>query len=160
MIRYALLCDSAHEFDSWFPSSDSFEEQAARGLVSCPVCGSVHVERGIMAPAVARTDRADAMPGRALAPAAGSSVPAPAAPVALLSEKEAALRAMIAELHRQVREHAEPVGKRFAEEALKIHHGESEERPIYGEASLEDARMLQDEGVSFLPLPRLPDTGH
>ena len=64
------------------------------------------------------------------------------------------------ELHRQVAENAEHVGKRFAEEALKIHHGESDNRAIYGEASLEDARMLHEEGVEFLPLPRLPDAGH
>ena len=76
------------------------------------------------------------------------------------SEKEIALRQMLAELHRQVAENAEHVGKRFAEEALKIHHGESDNRAIYGEASLEDARMLHEEGVEFLPLPRLPDAGH
>ena len=157
MIRYTLRCDAAHEFDSWFPSSASFEGQAARGLVSCPVCGSGKVERAIMAPAVARTDRAGpAEPPRTVAAAS----PPAAGAVALLSESEAALRAAIAELHRQVRDHAEPVGQRFAEEALKIHHGESPERPIYGEASLEDARMLQEEGVAFLPLPRLPQTGH
>lgn len=146
MIKYALICDQSHDFESWFANSASFEEQARRGFVSCPVCNSIKVERAIMAPHVARTDRGKTM--------------IEAAPVALMGEKEIALRQMLAELHRQVAENAEHVGKRFAEEALKIHHGESDNRAIYGEASLEDARMLHEEGVEFLPLPRLPDAGH
>lgn len=166
MIRYALICDSAHDFESWFSSSASFEEQARRGFVTCPVCDSAKVERAVMAPAVARTDHER----RGLVPAAEVAAPAAAAPAenrpmaavpgALIGEKEAALRAMIVELHRQVKEKAEPVGARFAEEALKIHHGESDARAIYGQASLEDARMLREEGVDFLPLPRLPDAAH
>lgn len=161
MIKYALVCDQAHDFESWFANSASFEEQARRGFVSCPVCNSIKVERAIMAPHVARTDRGKAMM-EPPAPAAGPAVVAKfeAAPVALMGEKEIALRQMLAELHRQVAENAEHVGKRFAEEALKIHHGESDSRAIYGEASLEDARMLHEEGVEFLPLPRLPDAGH
>lgn len=154
MIRYALICDSAHEFESWFPTSAGFEEQARRGLVSCPVCGSGKVERAIMAPNVARTDLGPKAPVRAEEP----SAPAAAAPLALMGEKEKALREMVAALHRHVRENAEHVGERFAEEALKIHHGETEERAIYGQATPEDARMLHEEGVDFLPLPGLPDS--
>ena len=74
-----------------------------------------------------------------------------------MGEKEMAFRAMLTALHEHVAANAEPVGKRFAEEALKIHHGESESRAIYGEASAEDAQMLHEEGVEFLPLPRLPE---
>lgn len=162
MIKYALICDQAHDFESWFATSASFEEQARRGFIACPVCNSIKVERAIMAPHVARTDRGKSMI-EAPAPSAGPAVAAAAAeaaPVALMGEKEIALRQMLAELHRQVAENAEHVGKRFAEEALKIHHGESDSRAIYGEASLEDARMLHEEGVEFLPLPRLPDAGH
>ncbi|TAJ28719.1 DUF1178 family protein [Bosea sp. (in: a-proteobacteria)] len=165
MIRYTLVCDAAHEFDSWFSTSASFEEQAKRGLVACPVCGSTRVERAIMAPNVARTDLGPRRPQPLPVPAAPAAVsaPAPAAPpspTALIGEKEAALRAMIAELHRQVRENAEHVGERFAEEALKIHHGETPERAIYGQASMDDAQMLQEEGVAFMPLPRLPGSAH
>lgn len=162
MIKYALICDQTHDFESWFANSASFEEQVRRGFVSCPVCNSIKVERAIMAPHVARTDRGKTLI-EASAPSAGPAVAATApeaAPVALMGEKEIALRQMLAELHRQVAENAEHVGPRFAEEALKIHHGESDSRAIYGEASLEDARMLHEEGVEFLPLPRLPDTGH
>lgn len=161
MIRYALVCDAAHEFDSWFSTSASFEEQVKRGLVACPVCGSLRVERAIMAPNVARTDLGPRRPEPVAAAPVPAQAPAmPPSPTALIGEKEAALRAMIAELHRQVREKAEHVGERFAEEALKIHHGETQERPIYGQASLEDAQMLHEEGVAFMPLPRLPGSAH
>ena len=93
-------------------------------------------------------------------PAPEASAPAAAAPapVALMSEKEKAFREMVTALHRHVSENAEHVGKRFADEALKIHHGEAEERAIYGEATPDDAQMLHEEGVDFLPLPGLPDS--
>lgn len=157
MIRYTLICDSAHQFESWFPSSAGYEEQAKRGFVTCPICDSARVERAVMAPAVARTDRGARPAEPAEAPAAAPAAPAPTHPVALMGEKEAALRAMLAALHQHVAENAEHVGKRFAEEALKIHHGESEGRAIYGEATPEDAQMLQEEGVAFMPLPKLPE---
>ncbi|PZU93297.1 MAG: DUF1178 domain-containing protein [Chelatococcus sp.] len=154
MILYTLICEKAHEFESWFPDSAGFEKQAKRGLVSCPHCGSTQVERAVMAPNVARTDRERSGRGETRPVAAAT------APAALLGEKEAALRQMLAELHRHVAENAEHVGPRFAEEALKIHNGETDARAIYGEASPEDARMLHDEGVEFMPLPRLPDSGN
>ncbi len=158
MIRYALICDAAHEFESWFASSASFEDQAKRGFVTCPVCNSAKVERAVMSPNVARTDLGPKSP----APAVEASAPAaaPPAPVALMSEKEQAFREMVTALHRHVSENAEHVGQRFADEALKIHHGEAEERAIYGEATPDDARMLHEEGVEFLPLPRLPGSGN
>lgn len=160
MIRYALICDNGHGFESWFPTSASFEEQAKRGFVSCPACNSIKVERAIMAPNVARTDRG----ARQIEAQAVSAEPAPTAaapaPVALMGEKEIAFREMVTALHAHVTANAEHVGPRFADEALKIHHGESDSRPIYGEASLDDARMLHEEGVEFLPLPRLPGTGN
>ncbi|PTM41101.1 DUF1178 family protein [Bosea sp. 124] len=162
MIRYALVCDSAHEFESWFAGSASFEDQLRRGLVTCPLCDSKRVDRAIMAPNVARTDRG----ARAIeveqeaSPAAVPAAPASAAPAALMGEPEIALRQMLTALHKHVAETAEHVGPRFADEALKIHHGESDSRPIYGEATSEDARMLHEEGVAFMPLPRLPGAGN
>jgi hypothetical protein len=167
MIRYALICDNAHEFESWFPSSAGFEQQAKRGFVTCPSCGSAKVERAIMAPNVARSDRGPRTIEAVAEPASedvaastqGASTPAPApvsAPLALIGEKEIAFRQMLTALHAHVAQNAENVGKGFAEEALKIHHGEGDDRPIYGEATAEDAEMLQEEGVAFMPLPRLP----
>jgi hypothetical protein len=153
MIRYALACEAGHEFESWFPASAAFDEQAARGLVSCPVCGSARVEKQIMRPSVARRDRADAAPAP-LAPAPGA---APAPPVALISEQERALRQMLREVREHVVKNAEHVGDRFAEEARKMHYGEKEQRSIYGEARIDEARALMEEGVEVVPLPLIAD---
>lgn len=158
MIRYTLICDNAHDFESWFASSAGFEDQVKRGFVNCPVCNSAKVERAIMAPSVARTDLGPKAPEPSAEPSAPKA--AAPAPVALMSEKEKAFREMVTALHRHVSENAEHVGKHFADEALKIHHGEAEERAIYGEATPDDARMLHEEGVEFLPLPRLPGSGN
>lgn len=174
MIRYALICEAGHEFESWFSSSAGFEEQAKRGFVSCPACGSVRVERGIMAPNVARTDRsplvieARAETGEApaassaagavqAAPALAAAAPDATGPLVLMGEKELAVRRLLTAIHAQIVEKAENVGKGFAEEALKIHHGESDSRPIYGEATREEARRLEEEGVEFMALPALPE---
>ncbi len=155
MIRYALICDDGHDFESWFSTSASFEAQAGRGLVACPFCGSVRVERAIMAPSVARTDRGPRAAEPESAPPAPSAPEAPA-PVALMGEREIAFRQMLGALHAHVAANAEHVGPRFADEALKIHHGETPSRAIYGQATPEDAEMLKEEGVAFMPLPGLP----
>jgi hypothetical protein len=142
MIKYALACEQAHEFESWFPSSDAFETQRRRGFVTCPFCNSAKVEKQIMAPSVARTDKA----------------PAPAAqPMAVLSDKERGIRAALRALREHVLKNAENVGKGFAEEARKMHYGETEERSIYGEADLAEARALLEEGIDVLPIPIVPD---
>lgn len=176
MILYALTCDRRHGFESWFPGSASFDAQARRGLVTCPVCGSTKVEKAIMAPAIARKDREAAAEPMDTAVAAGPGAQLPArpiaaprlsaqhvpaeqvpAPMARLGDEGRALREMVRAIHRHVAENADDVGRDFAEEALKIHHGEVENRAIYGEASLDDARMLTEEGVAFTPLPILPE---
>ena len=145
MIKYALACEQAHEFESWFPSSDAFETQRKRGFVTCPYCNSAKVEKQIMAPSVARKDKA----------------PAPAAPepqaVAALSEKEKEIRAMLRAMREHVMKNAENVGANFAEEARKMHYGEAEERSIYGETDLAEARALLEEGIEVLPIPAVPD---
>jgi hypothetical protein len=147
MIRYALACHNAHAFESWFPSGDAYEAQAARGLVECPVCGSTRVGKQLMAPAVARTDRAPA----------AVPVPQPPQPVAALSEPERQLRALIRAVREHVTRNADYVGDRFADEARKIHYGDEEERSIYGEASADEVRALLEEGVEISPLPVAPD---
>lgn len=147
MIRYALACEAGHAFESWFPSSDSYEDQKARGLVSCPVCESSLVEKALMAPSVARTDRGVAFP-----------VPSPAeASVPMISEPERKLRALLRSVREQVVANSESVGTRFPEEARKIHYGETEQRSIHGQASLEEARALIEEGIDVAPIPVLPD---
>lgn len=146
MIKYALACDKAHEFESWFPSSESFEAQVKRGLVTCPNCGSVKVGKTIMAPQVARKDRQ----ARAAKPEADKKV-------AMISPEERELRAKIRELREHLVANSEGVGDRFADEARKIHYGEAEQRSIYGSATPDEARELVEEGIEFHPLPTLPD---
>ena len=126
MIRYALACDQAHTFESWFPSATAYEAQAERGLVSCPACGSPRVEKQVMAPSIARRDRAGPRPvGLPAAP----TTEAPQ-PLARLSEPERQLRALVAAVREHVTRTAENVGERFADEARKIHYGEADERSI------------------------------
>jgi hypothetical protein len=150
MIRYALHCEKGHAFESWFPSSDSYEAQRKQGFVACPVCGATRVDKALMAPQVARKDR------RAAAEPAPPAA-APPAPVAMVSPAEQELRAKIRELREHLVKNADPVGERFAEEARKIHYGEVEHRSIYGQASPEEARELAEEGIEFHALPVLPD---
>jgi hypothetical protein len=147
MIKYALACEQAHEFESWFRSSEDFETQAKRGFVTCPYCHSLKVEKQIMAPSVARTDKAST---------ASTPVETPQ-PVAMLTEKEREVRAMLRAMREHVMQNAENVGKGFAEEARKIHYGEADSRAIYGQADPVEARSLIEEGIDFLPLPAVPD---
>lgn len=148
MIRYSLKCAQNHTFESWFASSESYEKLRVAALVECPHCGSSQVEKAIMAPAVARTDRAPA-PAAAAEPAAE--------PVALMPPGEEHLRRLLKELRDHVTRTADYVGEDFAGLARKMHEGEVEHRPIYGEATPEDVKALREDEVEVFPLPLLPD---
>jgi hypothetical protein len=153
MIRYNLRCEQGHVFESWFQSSSVYETQEKRKLVNCPSCGSAKVERAIMAPQiVSKKARETAAP----APAASTDVTAPAS-TSLMMAQERELRAKLKELRDHIVKNADNVGERFPNEARKMHYGDIEHRPIYGEASPEEARSLIEEGVEASPLPVLPD---
>jgi hypothetical protein len=161
MIRYTLRCEREHTFESWFQESAAYDSQAKRKLVSCPICDSVKVEKAIMAPRIVSKkgrERAEPVPAPASAPAAEApaSVPAPGS-TPLLMAQERELRAKIKELRDHIVKNADNVGEKFPNEARKMHYGEIEHRPIYGEASPEEAKSLIDEGVEVSPLPVLPD---
>jgi hypothetical protein len=157
MIRYTLRCERDHAFESWFQSSSVYETQEKRGLVNCPVCGSVKVERAIMAPQIVAGKRRDSAPP-APVPAAATEVTAPTpASTPLMMTQERELRAKLRELRDHIVKNADNVGERFPNEARKMHYGDIEHRPIYGEASPDEARALIDEGVEVSPLPVLPD---
>ncbi len=143
MIRFSLVCDNDHEFESWFPGNDAYESQSDRGLVACPICHSLKVSKAIMAPAISRGDRAAA----ARAPR----------PVALVDEKTLGLRQMMREMRAKIVEHTVDVGADFPQEARRIHDGETPERSIRGEASPDEARALLEEGIAIVPIPVLPD---
>jgi hypothetical protein len=155
MIRYSLHCERGHAFESWFQSSAAYDSQVKRKLVTCPSCGSAKVEKSIMAPQiVSKRGRENPLPAPA-APAT-TEVTAPAS-TPLLMAQERELRAKIKELRDHIVKNADNVGERFPNEARKMHYGDIEHRPIYGEASPEEARSLIDEGVEVSPLPVLPD---
>jgi len=158
VIRYNLVCDKRHEFESWFQDSAAYDKQAKRGLVSCPLCGSAKVEKAIMAPRLARKDKSTSidLPERAPQPAPAADAPA-SAPVAMMSPQEKEFRAKLKELRDHLTANADNVGKKFPEVARQMHYGEIEHRSIYGEASPQDAKDLHEEGIDFHPLPVLPD---
>ncbi|WP_304172004.1 DUF1178 family protein [Phenylobacterium aquaticum] len=133
MIRYALACDHAHEFEGWFGSSDDYDAQLAKGQVACPVCDSTAVAKQIMAPAVAGTKRKGE--------------------VALNPQARQMMMEALGQVRRHVEENFDYVGDSFATEARAIHEGRSEERGIYGEASPKEIRELTADGVSIAPLP-------
>lgn len=161
MIRYALICDKAHAFESWFASSESYEDLRQRELLSCPVCGSSKVAKQLMRPALGRSDKGKPIAAPEPAPAVPAPQPVGEAEagqsMAVLTDRDREMRALLRAFREHVAATAENVGPRFAEEARKIHHGETEERSIYGAATAEEARALAEEGIDFHPLPVLPD---
>lgn len=154
MIRYALKCEQNHGFESWFQNAQAFDSLQAAGMVSCPECGSTKVEKTLMAPKVrpSRTAAAAPVPSSP-APSAPAAPPAPA-PIATAPDPEVARQ--IAELKAKVEAESDYVGDKFVSEARAMHLGDSPERAIYGEAKLEDAKELLEEGVPVLPLPFTP----
>lgn len=176
MIRYQLRCSHGHGFEGWFRSSSAYDQEVQ--ALTCPICDDPRIEKAIMAPAVQlRGDKAppgiasstpDAAPASAAASPAAAPGPAPEggapAPVAVLPpapmspEQVQLAKALV--LMRKVRAHVEAnfehVGRRFAEEARKIHHEEAEPRGIYGEATPDEVRSLEEDGISVAPLPNLP----
>jgi hypothetical protein len=157
MIRFSLRCNEGHAFDGWFRNGDTYERQARRGEVRCPNCGSAKVGKAIMAPAIARGGRRGPVQATPAAPApadpapAGAATATPAAPAEM--HVAGKLREALMEMRRFIEKNAEYVGPRFADEARKIHHGEADERSIYGEASEEDAEELREEGIEFGRIP-------
>ena len=131
MIVYRLACAQGHDFEGWFKDSAAYDAQAAAGKLVCPVCNSRKVEKAPMAPAVTGTK--------------SKGEPAP--------QELRKMRQFVSGLRKYVEENAEDVGRKFPEEARKIHYGESDDRPIYGEATADEARELIDEGIEVAPLP-------
>lgn len=152
MIRYALRCERGHEFESWFQSSSAYDSQHKRGLVSCPACDSTKVEKAIMAPRIVRKGKSRS----ALQPVAAASEETSSTSL-VMAPQERELVAKLKELRDHVLKNADNVGKKFPDEARKMHYGDIEHRAIYGEATTEEARALIDEGVEVAPLPILPD---
>jgi hypothetical protein len=139
VISFSLTCSEGHAFEGWFANSAAFESQQAEGALFCPLCGTADVSKALMAPAVATGRKKESV-------RVAANIPDDAEAIAALRK-----------IRQDLTENAEYVGKRFAEEARKIHYQEAEKRGIYGEASSDEVRSLIDEEIEFHPLPVLPE---
>jgi len=137
MIVFDLRCANDHVFEAWFGSSDAFEEQRGRGLLSCPICSDGDIGKAVMAPNI---------------PAKGNRQSAPPADAPTPAVMKAAIRAL-AEAQARALEKSEWVGSAFADRARAMHLGEADQAPIHGQATLGEARALAEEGVPIAPLP-------
>ncbi len=147
MIQYSLKCADGHQFDSWFQSASAFDKLQAAGHVACLVCGSEKVEKALMAPRVKTSE---------IATAPETDVSAPPIQAPALSAPSSEAETAIAKLKEHVEKNSDYVGKDFASEARAMHDGDAPERAIWGEAKLEDAKALVDDGIPVAPLPFVP----
>ncbi|WP_395016753.1 DUF1178 family protein [Dongia sp.] len=148
MILYELNCDRQHSFEAWFKDGATADRQLKKKTVECPSCGSVKVAKALMAPRVGKKSNS-----RALAPVetpAAPSVPAPAPKAAMIP---AELRQALLEVRKSIEANCDYVGDKFAEEARKIHEGESEARGIYGEATDAEHEELIEDGIEVARVP-------
>ena len=162
MILYRLRCSEGHEFESWFKDSKTYERQEKKSLIGCPVCGAPKVERALMAPRLGKSSKGKDGGDKPVEAQAGVPVPVPVpAPeqqqmAALARHMPKELREALVKVREHVEKNCEHVGDKFAEEARKIHYGESEKRGIYGQTSEEEAEALSEEGIEFGRLPWVP----
>ena len=182
MIKYQLVCDQNHEFEGWFQGSEAYDEQAANGLLRCPLCDSVQVRRALMTPNLASPKRrksasappADQLPAAgSIASTSASSASVPSAsprighatnghsgtPGVMQAKQLQAYTSALAEL-RQLRQkiinECRDVGDNFAEEARKIHYGDAEAEGIYGQTTHDERESLKDEGIEIFDMPWVP----
>ena len=163
MILYRLRCSKGHEFESWFKDSKSYERQEKKSLIGCAVCGDGKVARAIMAPRLG-TKGNKTKTGTPVETSAPVPAPTPSPEQQQVQQKTAALarhmprelREALMKVRAEVEKNCEHVGDKFAEEARKIHYGESNKRGIYGETSDEEAEELAEEGIEFGRLPWIP----
>ncbi|ARO31917.1 MULTISPECIES: DUF1178 family protein [Rhizobium] len=139
MIRYSLTCDNAHEFEGWFSESADFDRQVASGFLTCPVCHSAAVSKLLMAPSVSTARKKDERQTLAMD--------------AMRREALEKLKEAVA----AVKANSEDVGAKFPEEARKIHYGEADARGIIGQATVDEAQALVEEGIEIAAIPVLPE---
>lgn len=170
MIVFDLKCRNGHQFEAWFNSASNFERLRKGGHVSCAICGSSRVEKALVAPRIStskkKAAKADSKAATAEARAASSPETPTKAPGGLsgpgryatdpAAAKAADLMKQLSDLRVQIEKNCDYVGKRFPEEARKMHYGESPKRSIYGEASDGEARQLAEEGIEFSRIPWTP----
>jgi hypothetical protein len=164
MILYRLRCSQGHEFDGWFKDSKTYERQEKKSLVGCAVCGDAKVSRALMAPRLGTKGNKKSTAVTPVETAPAEIQQAPPAEVQQAQQQIAAiarqmpkeLREALVKVRTEIEKNCEHVGGNFAEEARKIHYGESDKRGIYGETSDREAEELAEEGIEFGRLPWVP----
>lgn len=151
MIVFDLRCSGEHVFEAWFGSSAAYDDQRARGLLACPLCGDTQVGKAVMAPNVGI--KGNRGTGTSV-PAAVSSGADDATPAKLPApdQVKAALQ-VIAQAQAKMLSQSKWVGRAFADEARAMHDGSVEQAPIHGQTTIAEARALVEEGVPIDPLP-------
>lgn len=144
MIKFSLKCDQDHQFESWFKSAAAFDALAQAGHLTCALCGSTKVTKGMMAPRVTTGERRENR---------SEDGQKPDAAVPVLSKPQSALEEALKALRKEVETSSEYVGDDFVREARAIHIGDAPDRSIYGEARLDEAVALIEEGIPLTPLP-------
>lgn len=142
MIQYTLKCDQSHKFQSWFQSSEAFERLQQAGHISCAICGSSKIEKSLMAPSVSTSRKKVVAPDQDTTP--------------VLNEPQNEMEGALKKMRDYVEQNSDYVGQDFTKEARAMHEGNAPERSIYGEAKIEDAKALVDEGIPIAPLPFMP----
>lgn len=138
MIRFALVCSEAHEFEGWFRDNADFDKQQKHGMITCPVCETQSVGKAIMAPAVSTGRKQEKI-------------------TLAMGDEQRRMMGEMRALTAKLKAGADYVGDKFAEEARKIHDGDADPRGIYGEATTDEARALIEDGIDFMPLPTFPE---
>jgi hypothetical protein len=138
MIRFALVCSKAHEFEGWFRDNADFDRQQKHNMVSCPVCETQSVGKAIMAPAVSNSRSQEKI-------------------TLAMGDEQRRMMSEMRAMTQKMKAGADYVGDKFADEARKIHDGDADVRGIYGEATNEEARALIEDGIDFMPLPSFPE---
>ena len=145
MIKYRLNCPTPHEFEAWFTTISSFEDQMKSGYLACPFCGSSKISKGIMAPSISKGRKKNT---------------ALKVPPVVNDKKTETLVDLVRKLHVELKKNAEYVGTNFSEEARRMHYEETAQRGIYGEATSEEITELNEEGIKVFMLPKLPEEHH
>ena len=153
MIKYALKCEHDHIFESWFSSSEDFEKLNELGLIECPNCGSVKIEKSLMAPKIKSWNKQVHNQDKKNPHRTMSSTPAVSDPTVRLSETSHPQEQLFKALRKKIAEEYEYTGNRFEREIRLMYDGQAETRPIYGKATLEQTKKLVEEGYPVLPLP-------
>ena len=164
---FDLQCDQGHLFEGWFSSHEDYDTQQARGILTCPMCGSATITKRLSAPRLnvshlraPDTQRGQAKTESASTPDASTPSPAAAGTAAATNIDPAALARLQATVLQEIRNvirNTENVGSRFAEEARRIHEGDADERPIRGTATPEERTALIEDGIDVMALPDFLD---